>query len=708
MAGAGVAHYRLGVDVGGTHTDLVLLDSLTGAVMVEKVASTPQNPALGVLNGVARFVARGIAPESIAFFAHGTTITTNALLEMRGAKVGLLITQGFRAVQETQTQARDGNLFDYFYAKPPPIAPQSLTREIPERSDYRGEVLLGLDLDAVRRAARELQAAGVESIAVCYLFSFMNPTHEQETRAIIQAECPNIHVSLSSEVLPRLREWPRMSTTLVNAYLEPVLVRYIDHLNRGLDAAGVETGQRFLMQSNGGVMPFSAAIAGGRTVHTLFSGPAAGAQASAHLAEDDARGGLVTLDMGGTSADIAFIEGGAPLEVTEGTIARRQIDVPALDMTTISAGGGSIAWVDGGGFLNVGPQSAGAEPGPVCYARGGREPTVTDADLVCGLLNPEYFLGGAQTLDIKAARAALAREIAEPLRMEPLEAAAGIQRIVDMRMADEVRVFAAKRGVDLSAFTLLPFGGAGAVHAAAVAEELGMRRILVPPRPGAFSALGLLCTDVVHDYIRSELTAVAEVDPEHAEQVFATLEDRARAELMTEGLDPAGARFVRELDLRYIGQGYELRTPLDGLYGAKLSAESLSAVRVRFDERHAHIHGHAAKERPVELVSYRVRVRVAVPKFKPVAEAAPPAARSTEAAIKGRRRIHIPVHGSQAGAKKSLGSLHAVLYERDRLDIGATITGPAIVEQFDATTVIPPGWSGKVDGYRNLILQRDL
>src|SRR5262249_37255876 len=250
------------------------------------------------------------------------------------------------AVQEIQTQARDGNLFDYFYAKPEPIAPQSLTKEIPERSDYQGKTLVPLDRDAVRQAARELKAAGVSSIAVCYLFSFANPAHEAQTRALIQAEHPDAHVSISSEVLPRLREWPRLSTTLINAYLEPVMVRYIDHLNRGLDAAGVRTPQRFLMQSNGGVMPFAAAIAGGRPGHTPLSGPAAGAQASAYLAEHDAK--LVTLDMGGTSADIAFIEGGVPLEVTEGVIARRQIDVPALDMTTISAGGGSIAWVDAG------------------------------------------------------------------------------------------------------------------------------------------------------------------------------------------------------------------------------------------------------------------------------------------------------------------------------------------------------------------------
>jgi N-methylhydantoinase A len=687
------SRYRLGVDVGGTHTDLVLLDTTTGELLVEKVASTPKNPALGVLDGVAKFIAKGIAPAEIGFFAHGTTITTNALLEMRGAKVGLLITKGYRAVQEIQNQARDGNLFDYFYAKPAPIAPQSLTKEIPERSDYAGNVLLALDKDAVRAAARELKAAGVESIAVCYLFSFTNPAHEEETRALILEEWPGVHVSLSSEVLPRIREWARLSTTLLNAYLEPVMVHYIGHLNTGLDTAGVDTQQRFLMQSNGGVMPFAAAIAGGRTVHTLFSGPAAGAQASAYLAREDARRGLVTLDMGGTSADIAFIEGGAPLEVTEGVIARRQIDVPALDMTTISAGGGSLAWIDGGGFLNVGPQSAGADPGPACYGRGGTRPTVTDADLVCGYLNPDYFLGGAQTLDIAAADAALGTHVAAPLRMGVLEAAAGIQRIVDMRMADEVRVFAAKRGVDLSAFTLLPFGGAGAVHAAAVAEELGMRRILVPPRPGAFSALGLLCTDVVHDYIRSELRPLAEVAPDHAEDIFRQLEAKARDELAAEGMNPADGRLARELDLRYTGQGYELRTPLDGLFAERLTSASLTAARDKFDERHAQIHGHAAKERPVEVVSYRLRLRVAVPKYEPRAQT--PAAQGAGDARKGARKI------SLGGAL-----IEAALYERDRLDVGATVAGPAIVEQFDATTVVPPGWSGTVDGYRNLLLTR--
>jgi len=701
--------YRIGVDVGGTHTDLVLYDVTTGALLVEKVASTPRNPAAGVLNGIANFVRRGIDPAQIDFFAHGTTITTNALLEMRGAKVGLLITKGYRAVQEIQTQARDGNLFDYFYEKPVPIAPQSHTREIGERTDYLGNVLIALDRAAVRRATVELKAAGAQSIAVCYLFSFMNPTHEQETRALILSEFPGVHVSLSSEVLPRVREWPRLSTTLVNAYLEPVLARYIGDLNRGLDVVGIRTRQRFLMQSNGGVMPFAAAIAGGKTVHTLLSGPAAGAQAAAYLAGPLAcapgsagvppalpeGGGLVTLDMGGTSADIAFIEGRAPLEVTEGVIARRQVDVPALDLTTISAGGGSIAAVDGSGHLTVGPISAGADPGPACYGGGGTQPTVTDADLVCGFLNPDYFLGGTQRLDIVAAQKALQRHVADPLRMGVFEAAAGIRRIVDIRMADEVRVFAAKRGVDLTAFTLLPFGGAGAVHAAAVAEELGMTRILVPPRPGAFSALGLICTDVVHDYMRSELKPLSQLDAGHAEAMFAGLETKARADIETEGLDAARAHYWRELDLRYAGQGYELRTPLDGLLDGCVSSATLAAARARFDERHAQIHGHSAQDRPVEIVSYRLRLRVEVPKFEPREEASssPGPARN---ARKGEREVWFD-------------SAHAVLsalYERDKLDPGAVLTGPAIVEQFDATTAIPPGWRATVDGFRNLVMSK--
>jgi len=688
--------YRLGVDVGGTHTDLVLLDVEAGTIAIEKVSSTPKNPALGVLDGVANFVKKGIPADAIEFFSHGTTITTNALLEMRGAKVGLLITKGFRAVQEVQSQARDGNPFEYFYDKPEPIAPQSMTREIPGRIDFEGNEVEPLDPDAVRRSVRELKGAGVRSIAVCYLFSYANPTHEQETRRLILEEFPDADVSLSSEVLPRIREWPRLSTTLLNAYLQPVLVHYIAHLAEGLDNGGVRTQQRFLMQSNGGVMPFKAAIGSSKTVYTLFSGPAAGAQAGAYLAAEDARKGLVTLDMGGTSCDIAFIEGGAPLEVTEVTVARRPLGVPALDMTTISAGGGSIAWIDRGGFLCVGPQSAGADPGPVCYGRGGESPTVTDADIALGFLNPDYFLGGAQKLDAAAAAAALEARIAKPLGMTMREAAAGIRHIVDMRMADAVKVFAAKRGVSVQDFALLPFGGAGAVHAAVVAAELGIGRILVPPRPGAFSALGLLCTDIVHDYVRSELRPLEQISPTHAEAIFRELESRAAAELADEGLVADAAVYERELDMRYTGQGYELRVSLQGIGRGALTSDGMRKARARFDERHAQIHGHAAKDRPVEIVSYRLRVRVPVPKYRPVAEKGAKVRSAPKSAMKGTRIVHFD-------AKAGTGT---ALYERGQLPPGARVYGPAIIEQLDATTVVPPGWSATVDEFKNVILAR--
>jgi N-methylhydantoinase A len=693
------SRYRLGVDVGGTHTDLVLLEVDSGDITVEKVSTTPANPALGIMHGIEKFAARGVNLSAIEFFSHGTTITTNALLEMRGAKVGLLINRGFRAIQETQGQARDGNVFDYFFQKPTPIAPQSLTREIGGRVDYSGAVLEPLDESAVRSAATELKAAGVGSIAVCYLFSFMNPTHEQRSAAIIHEVFPQAHVSLSSEVLSRVREWPRLSATLLNAYLAPVLVTYIADLEQRLDTGGVTTRQRFLMQSNGGVMPFTAAITGHKTVQSLLSGPAAGVQASAKMPRQEhlQTRGLVTLDMGGTSCDIALIEGEVPLEVTEGTVSRRQLDVPALDLTTISAGGGSIVWIDRAGFLSVGPQSAGADPGPVCYGRGGQNPTVTDADLVCGLLNPDYFLGGTQKLDAEAARAAVTMRIAEPMRMTLPQAAAGIRRIVDMRMADEVRVFAARRGIDLTEFALLPFGGAGAVHASAVAEELGMRRIIVPARPGAFSALGLLCTDVLHDYVRSELCPLDRLDPAHAETNFREIEAKAASELTEEGLDPGGAAFEREFDLRYAGQGYELRISLGGLWQSTLDGKAFAAARARFDDVHQRIHGHAAREKSVEVVSYRLRVRVTVPKYAPHATAPRAPSPPSPEAVRGTRRVFFDAEEAT----------ETRIYDRDQLEIGAAFAGPAIVEQFDATTVVPPGWRASVDRYGSLVVESE-
>ncbi len=682
--------YRLGVDVGGTHTDLVLVDG-AGGLRVEKVPSTPGNPSIAVLEGIGRLVDSGIAPGDIGFFGHGTTVTTNALLEMKGARAGLLINEGFRAIQEVQTGARETNQFDLKFRRPAPLVPQSRTEEIGGRIDYRGREIEPLDEDAVERAARELSRKGVEAFAVCFLFSFMNPAHERRAGEIVRRAVPDTHVSLSSEVLPRIREWPRLSACLIDVYLGPVLARYVGDLDVGLAARGIGTPRRFLMQSNGGVMPLSAAHGRGRTVHTLLSGPAAGVRACGHvLGERQGRSRLIAMDMGGTSCDIAFIEDGVPLEVTEGTVGERKLDVPAFDIATISAGGGTVARVNAANQLTIGPDSAGAAPGPVCYGLGGDRPTVTDADLVSGFLNPEFLLGGATALDAEAAGRAIETRIARPMGLSTREAASGIVRLINARMADEIRVQAARKVVDLAAASLVAFGGAGPVHAAMVAEELGIRRVLVPPRPGAFSALGLLCSDVVHDYIRSEIVELGALSPERAESLFRALEEQAERELSEEGLGGSERQFVRELDLRYAGQGYEIRTPLDGLDWRPVAEKGLAQVEERFHALHLRLHGHSAPDSTVEAVSFRLRVRVPMPRPELVengvaaaSEAGPGTARSVT--FDGRTRLEAPVHC--------------------RSDIGEDPTmGPLIVEQVDATTVVPPGWSAHGDGFGNIVL----
>jgi N-methylhydantoinase A len=680
--------YRLGVDVGGTHTDLVLTDVATGELRIAKVASTPANPAVGVMTAIASLLQPASA-SGIEFFAHGTTVTTNALLQLKGARVGLLVNAGFRGIQDVQSQAREGNSFDYMYRRPPPLVTQRLTREVPGRIDAHGREIEPFDANAARRAIAELLALGVGSFAVCYLFSFLNPSHEQATASTIRELAPSATVSLSSVVLPRLREWPRLSTTLVNAYLEPVLTSYVASLADGLDRAGIHTQQRFIMQSNGGVLPFAGVATGGATVHTLLSGPAAGVCGSAYLiGKQQGWKNLITFDMGGTSCDIAFVQGGTPLEASDSSVCHYTVDVPALEIATITAGGGTIARLDRAGLLDVGPESAGADPGPACYGNGGTAPTVTDADLVCGYLDPEYFLGGAQALDPVAAQRAL-DSLAGPLGITPVAAALGIIRLINGRMADEVRVQAAKRAVDLASFVLVPFGGAGPLHAAAVASELGITRVLVPPNPGAFSALGLLCTDILHDYVRSSLAPLADLTPATASRILFELETQARADLAREGLDRPPT-IDRSLDLRYSGQGYELPISIaDG----DISEHDLTAAAARFHAEHKVLHGHSAPDQPVEVMSYRVRVRVAVPKFEftPASD---------------EELVEEPATIKAARIRLTDGALLSVpVYARDNLRPGHAMAGPAIVRQLDATTLLPPGWTARVDGYLNLILE---
>lgn len=427
--------FRIGVDIGGTFSDFVILNEASGGVLILKVPSTPSDPSIAVLNGLQQLGRQGMPRGGVRFFSHGTTVSTNALLEGKGATVGLLITRGFRAIQEVRDQTRGTGaaVYDPFYDRSPMLVPQQRTGEVPERLDHRGAVIESLDADVARSVIRQLLRRGVNSFAVCLLFSFMNPDHEQHIRRIIGEEAPDMPVSLSSEVLPVIREYYRLSTTQVNAYVSGRLGDYLSNMARRLQEQGVTTDQRYVMQSNGGMTSF--ASAGDRAVTTILSGPAAGVIAGARLSEASGFPNLITFDIGGTSTDIALVEGGAPMETTTGMVAGYHVGVPMLDINTISAGGGTIAWIDKVGTLNCGPHSAGAEPGPACYGKGGTEPTITDANLVLGYLNPENFLGGELPLYPDLAERAIQERVADPLGMTLDEATAGIVRLINVHMA---------------------------------------------------------------------------------------------------------------------------------------------------------------------------------------------------------------------------------------------------------------------------------
>jgi len=521
---------------------------------------------------------------------------------------------------------------------------------------------------------------------VCLLFSFLHPQHEQRVRAIAREEMPDCDVSLSCEILPQIREYYRLSTTVINAYLNPILRRYVENLDRRLAGAGVATRQKYIMQSNGGMATFAAAA---RTaVTTVLSGPAGGVTAGVAACAMTGHQNIITFDMGGTSCDVALIKDGRAIFASRGKIEGRDIAVPMMDINTVSAGGGTIAKVDRFGVLEVGPQSAGAVPGPACYGRGGAEPTITDCNLVLGYLSAGNFLGGRMRLDRAKADAAVAR-VAKPLSLDIAAAAEGVVRIIEVKMQEAIKAISTMRGHDLRDFFLLAFGGAGPVHTARMARDLGMAGVIVPLYPGVFSAIGLLMSDVKHDYIRSRMTPIAALAPADAAAVFAELETQARGDLRRDGFSDSGIRIERAFDLRYAGQGYEVTMACT----AELTAD-LAALRKTFDAEHKAQFGHMAPDEPVEVVSYRVRgiglvPPVALPKFEP--EDRPLA----DALIETR-----PVRFDGA-------TLACPVYQREKLGVGLTLRGPAVLDQFDCTTVICAGQAARVDAWKNLIVTQE-
>ena len=686
-----MAEWMVGVDTGGTFTDLVAFEPMTGELRTIKVPSVPADPSSAVINALDELFRNGLSPREIGFLVHGTTVATNAVLESAGVQAGLLITRGFRAVYEARGWVRPDptELLDTFFRKPPLLVPQSRTEEIPERMDYRGTVLEPLDEQAVRAAARRLKARGVQAVAVCYLFSFRNPLHEERTAEILAEEEPAWRISLSSRVLPVIREYPRLSTTVVDAYVGPIMERYLVNLDRRLKERGITTPQIFLMQSNGGLMRITM---GARFPNqTLTSGPAAGVVAGAALARGTDRRNFVTLDIGGTSTDISVIADARASETSSGRIAGQDIGTPMLAVHTLGAGGGTVAWIGRDGLMKVGPQSAGAVPGPACYGRGGTAPTVTDANLILGALGTKSVLGGRMALDRRRAEQAIMDVVARPLGLDLVTAAAGIVKIVNTNMAVDLRLAFQSRGEDPRRFALLAFGGAGPLHAAYLARDLGIPEVVVPLHPGLTSAMGLLQTDVRHLYLRSAVGLLSSYPVDEINAILAELRRRATDDVSEEGLDVTHLRLKQQIDLRYLHQGYHLT--VDGPDG-EITQTHKQPIKAAFDDLHRRTYGASAPEEDAELVTLRVVSEVPVPHLRLPRIAA---GRVADARI-GERPLYDLTSAEFA---------NAYVYDRARLGAHDRITGPAIVEQYDSTTVVLPGQALTVDDFGNLLITEE-
>ena len=685
-----MAEWMVGVDTGGTFTDLVAFEPLTGELRTIKVPSVPVDPSSAVINALDELFRSGLAPREIGFLVHGTTVATNAVLESAGVRAGLLITRGFRAVYEARGWVRPDpiELLDTFFRKPPLLVPQSRTEEIPERMDYRGTVLEPLDEQAVRVAARRLKARGVQTVAVCYLFSFRNPLHEECTAEILAEEEPAWRISLSSRVLPVIREYPRLSTTVVDAYVGPIMERYLVNLDRRLKERGITTPQIFLMQSNGGLMRITM---GARFPNqTLTSGPAAGVVAGAALARGTGRRNFVTLDIGGTSTDISVIADARASETSSGRIAGQDIGTPMLAVHTLGAGGGTVAWIGRDGLMKVGPQSAGAVPGPACYGRGGTAPTVTDANLILGALGTKSVLGGRMALDCRLAEQAI-MDVARPLGLDLVTAAAGIVKIVNTNMAVDLRLAFQSRGEDPRRFALLAFGGAGPLHAAYLARDLGIPEVIVPLHPGLTSAMGLLQTDVRHLYLRSAVGLLSSYPVDEINAIFAELRRRATDDVSEEGLDVTELRLKQQIDLRYLHQGYHLT--VDGPDG-DITQTHKQPIKAAFDDLHRRTYGASAPEEDAELVTLRVVSEVPVPHLRLPRIAAGHVA---DARV-GERPLYDLTSAEFA---------NAYVYDRARLGADDRIAGPAIVEQYDSTTVVLADQVLRVDDFGNLLITEE-
>jgi len=682
-----MGRYSLGLDIGGTFTDVVMADRETGALWTTKTPSTPADPSLSFFNGIEQIMSlAGARPAGIASVLHGSTIATNAVLEAKGARTGMITTAGFKYVLEIGRHEipRKENLFGWI--KPARPIPPRYIMEVPERVRVDGSIETALDEAACRAAAKRLKALGVEAIAIVFLHSFANPAHESRAAEIVAEEYPQADISLSSVVLPVFREYERAMATALNAYLQRLVGRYVGKLGAGLRQRDVAA-PLLIMRSNGGV--FGPLEASRRAIEMALSGPAAGVIGAGHVAALAGFGNAICIDIGGTSADVSVIRGGRAQVTTEGEIGPFPLNLPLIDIHTVGAGGGSIARVTSTGSLVVGPQSAGAEPGPACYGRGGTRPTVTDANLVLGRV-PAQLLGGKMAIDPKLAEAAIMTHVAQPLGLSLHAAAEGIIRIVNANMTGALKVVSVEKGYNPREFTLVAFGGAGPLHAAALADDLGCDTVLIPRNPGLLCALGLLVSDVQYDYARTVLQRAPDYDFDAMEAAWRALEVQADGDLAREAIAPDRRRLARQADVRYAKQGFELTIDVPA---GPTTVATVAAIVEMFHGLHQRLYSFADRVSPVEIVNLRVRAVGVMDKVRLAeiesAGGSPPQPAAT-------RRVHVG------------GQLHESVpaYRRETLRAGHRIAGPAIVDQLDTTTLIPPGYAGEVDKFGNIVLRR--
>lgn len=678
---------KAGIEIGGTFTDLVLVDD-AGRLHTHKVPSTPADPGEGAAAGLAALLARaGVAPGALDALLHGSTVATNALIERRGARTGLLTTDGFTDVLLIGRQEKT-DVYDMFYRKPAPLIGRGHIRGVVERIAADGGVTTPLDLDSVDRAIDALVGdLGVEAVAVCLLHAYRNPAHEQAIRDRVLAHHPGLRVSLSSDVSPEFREYERTSTTVISAYVHPVVDRYLGDFEARLEALGVP-GRPMIMQSNGGVVP--AARARSQPARMFLSGPAAGVTGAAVVAGRAGIGSLITIDVGGTSCDVCLVGADGPQMTVKGLAEYRIDGLPIsllmMDIVTLGAGGGSIVWVDEGGMMQVGPRSAGARPGPACYGHGGTDFTVTDALVLLGYIDPARFLGGAMAVD-PALAAAAAAPLAARFDTTPVALAESVFRITVANIAQALRLVTVKRGRDPGDFALFPFGGAGPLLAAALAEEMEVATVLVPPAPGIFSAFGLSVADRRTDYVRSiPGTLASAADGAALAGAFEELRRDALDEFAGFGVDAGAVETTALVEARYVGQGYELRFAVDP---EALARDGTGSLAAGFHAAHAERYGHAHEGQEVEVVSLRL---IAV--------------EPRRHALAGVGAGGLPPAGTRSLIFGGV-ALEAAVYERAGLGAGAAFQGPALVREDTSATLVPPGWAGRVDGHGILHLTRD-